>query len=205
MKIELNVPDYSEYGLRAAWEDESIVGSAIANNGLIISANRAGLISLAIHLLTLAQDDVPAGHDIHYDDLWALEKGSHPWSVRKIDDRADAFPSLPSQRSRIKARHIRDYLSQRAANYVEGAAEERCAELCREIFSREEMNSVVFVMDYVQFTFNGPMLSAFTHPTVEIKGNILQWEDSDYRDALCGLITHSITETTIRKDDSTRI
>jgi len=80
--------------------------------------------------------------------------------------------------------------------------EEQCAELCREIFRSAWMSSVVFVMDYIQFDFSGPRLSAFTHPTMEIEGRTLRWNDSGYRDALCEQITHYVSETNIRKDDA---
>ena len=40
----------------------------------VISGNRAGLLSLANHLLTLA-DEIP-GHDFHLDEYNSLEDGS---------------------------------------------------------------------------------------------------------------------------------
>ncbi len=73
-------------------------------------------------------------------------------------------------------------------------------ETLRDIFAKEWLNSVVFVMDYVQFTFNGPILSAFVRPTIEVGGAVLRWRDWGYRDALCEQITHLIVETNVWKD-----
>ncbi len=72
----------------------------------------------------------------------------------------------------------------------------------REIFAVEWLNSVIFVMDYVQFTFNGPILSAFTWPAIENAGEMLLWDDAGYRDALCALITHHAVDVRIRRDES---
>jgi hypothetical protein len=43
---------------------------------IAISANKAGLVSLARQLLTLAQDNVPSGSHFHFDDYNSLEDGS---------------------------------------------------------------------------------------------------------------------------------
>ncbi len=50
-----------------------------------LSANKAGLTSLAIQLLTLAQDNVPAGCHIHYDKFNSLEDGSIELVIQKTD------------------------------------------------------------------------------------------------------------------------
>jgi hypothetical protein len=54
----------------------------------------------------------------------------------------------------------------------------------RDVFAKEWMDSVIFVMDYVQFTFNGPRLSAFVLPTIERDGMVFRWGDPGYRDVL---------------------
>lgn len=41
-----------------------------------MEANREGLISLARHILLLAQDDVPNGSHFHLDEFNSLENGS---------------------------------------------------------------------------------------------------------------------------------
>jgi hypothetical protein len=52
----------------------------------------------------------------------------------------------------------------------------------------EQLSSVIFVADYVQFDFNGPVLSAFSPPIVEVKGVRSQFPGPGSRDALCSLI-----------------
>lgn len=54
---------------------------------VILRADKEGLITLARHLLTLAQDTVPSGAHIHYDDDAAtgqLKRGSHAMVINKI-------------------------------------------------------------------------------------------------------------------------
>ena len=46
-------------------------------------ANKAGLISLANHLLTLAQDEVEDGAHIHLDEHNSLEKDSVDFIIEK--------------------------------------------------------------------------------------------------------------------------
>ena len=43
---------------------------------IVVRGNVAGLRSLARHLLTLAQEDVPSGSHVHLDDIGGLEPGS---------------------------------------------------------------------------------------------------------------------------------
>src|SRR6266566_302046 len=52
----------------------------------------------------------------------------------------------------------------------------------------EQLSSVIFVADYVQFDFNGPVLSAFSPPIVEVNGVRHQFPGPGSRDALCSLI-----------------
>jgi hypothetical protein len=52
----------------------------------------------------------------------------------------------------------------------------------------EQLSSVIFVADYVQFDFNGPILSAFSPPIVEVQGVRYRFPDRASRDALCSLI-----------------
>jgi hypothetical protein len=66
MIMSLNVPDYStQSGLRFEWDEGFEIGVEILRSEVHLTANRAGLISLARHLLTLAQDGVPNGRHIH--------------------------------------------------------------------------------------------------------------------------------------------
>jgi hypothetical protein len=85
MIIEINVPNYQkEEGLKYVWDDNFVIESSIDCNTITIKANEAGLRSLARHLLTLAQPDIPSGHHMHYDDLNSLEDGSCELIIEKI-------------------------------------------------------------------------------------------------------------------------
>lgn len=52
-------------------------------NEVLISANNEGSISLAKHLLTLAQSDVPIGTHIYYDKYNSLERDSIDLIIEK--------------------------------------------------------------------------------------------------------------------------
>jgi len=74
---------------------------------------------------------------------------------------------------------------------------EQWADRCQEVFQRELLNSVVFVMDYVQVTFNGATISFFDPPSLVVGETVLGWNDLSYRDILCSLIMHHVIETNI--------
>lgn len=52
---------------------------------------------------------------------------------------------------------------------------------------------MTFVGDYAQFDFNGPRLSTFVWPRVEVDAREWTFGDSGYRDALCALIGRTLT------------
>ena len=56
----------------------------------------------------------------------------------------------------------------------------------------EQLSAVVFVMDHVQFQFNGPCLTALNHPIVEFRGVRTQFAAPGSRDALCSLIEQKV-------------
>jgi hypothetical protein len=81
MKAKMDVPAYP----RATWDDGAIVKTrADGAREIAIAANRAGLISLARHLVTLALETVPSGYDLHYSDLSILEEGSVQLHISKL-------------------------------------------------------------------------------------------------------------------------
>lgn len=65
----------------------------------------------------------------------------------------------------------------------------------------EELNTVAFVMDYVEFQFNGPVLRALTNPIVQATGSLTRFPEAGSRDALCSLIGLEVVAVQIRKDD----
>lgn len=84
MKLSIEIPDYKpESGIMYKWEDGFEVKSVVDNGVIIITANKAGLISLANHLLNLAQDNIPAGHHLHFDEYNSLEEGSNELIIEK--------------------------------------------------------------------------------------------------------------------------
>ncbi len=85
MKIIVDINGYcEEEGIKLDWEDDFTISAHIASNSVTISANRDGLVSLAKHLLTLAQKEVPIGRHIHLDDINSLEEGSCEMIIEKI-------------------------------------------------------------------------------------------------------------------------
>jgi hypothetical protein len=77
MDITISVHEYVvSQGIRLSWEPGSRMETHSLAGEVIIKANRAGLILLANHLLTLAQENDPAGDHLHFDDSNALEQGS---------------------------------------------------------------------------------------------------------------------------------
>ena len=65
------------------WEDDFTINVRIEEGGaVVVSANEAGLRSLATHLQALAEEE--AGSHIHYDEGNSLEEGSAELIVEKI-------------------------------------------------------------------------------------------------------------------------
>jgi hypothetical protein len=85
MIITIEVPEYAtETGVQWRWREGFTVAARIDDGAVVIAANREGLISLAGHLLGLAQAGVPAGYHLHLDEYNALEEGSVELIIEKI-------------------------------------------------------------------------------------------------------------------------
>jgi len=64
-----------------------MISTEVSKAGIIVlNANTDGLISLATHLLTLAQPTVPKGSHIHYDAGNELELESKGLTIVKAPD-----------------------------------------------------------------------------------------------------------------------
>jgi hypothetical protein len=62
----VHVPDYHPgAGLRFSWDDDFEIAMSVSSTEVSIKANRAGLVTLARHLLTLAQDGVHEGAHLY--------------------------------------------------------------------------------------------------------------------------------------------
>lgn len=84
MKKEIEFIGYDKSdGLRLIWDKDFSLAVAADGNEVIISANKAGLISLARHLITLAQDDVSDGSHLHFDEYNSLDAGSSDLIIQK--------------------------------------------------------------------------------------------------------------------------
>jgi hypothetical protein len=79
-------PDYSRLRvIQAEWEPDYRLSVTVDDGEVRIRANRDGLVSLAKHLLTLAQDGVPSGSHVHYDPGGSLEDDSTPLVVERAE------------------------------------------------------------------------------------------------------------------------
>ena len=68
--------------MNVEWKDGCEIRVLMAQNTVTISANQAGLLSLAKQLTTLAEA-APGSH-IHYDEFNALEDGSAEMIIERI-------------------------------------------------------------------------------------------------------------------------
>ncbi|MCX2492262.1 hypothetical protein OQX63_02180 [Pedobacter sp. PF22-3] len=84
-ELKIIIPEYTiEKGTVSIWEDGFVIKSAILNDQIVISANQAGLISLAKKLLFLSQNETPLGCHYHLDEHNSLELGSKEIVINKI-------------------------------------------------------------------------------------------------------------------------
>ena len=74
-----------------------------------------------------------------------------------------------------------------------------------ESLAGEILSAVAFVMDYVEFHFNGPVLRAFTNSVVEALGSQIAFGQPGSRDALWSLIGAEVGTVEVRDEDFIRI
>jgi hypothetical protein len=86
MRVEMDVPDYTEeHGVQTIWEAGCVITTDVEKSGhILITANQAGLISLARLFLSLAQPQVPIYQHIHLDELNSLEDGSCELIIQRM-------------------------------------------------------------------------------------------------------------------------
>jgi hypothetical protein len=60
-----------------------------------------------------------------------------------------------------------------------------------------QLSSVEFVQDSLQLRFDGPCLTAVTHPSVRVGQLWLEWGQSGYRDQLCDRIGKIVIKAVI--------
>lgn len=82
--ISIEVPKYTtEKGIVHKWIDGFEIQTKVEDGLITIVANKEGLLSLANHLLNLAQNEVPSGSHIHLDEYNSLEEGSRELIIQK--------------------------------------------------------------------------------------------------------------------------
>ena len=74
-EIKINIPEYDD-AIELVWDDNYKIKTSTLYDTITIEANRDGLLSLARHLLLLAQEEVPSGSHFHLDEFNSLEDGS---------------------------------------------------------------------------------------------------------------------------------
>ena len=74
-EIKINIPEYDD-AIELIWDDNFKIKTSIPYDTITIEANREGLLSLARHLLLLAQEEVPNDSHFHLDDFNSLENNS---------------------------------------------------------------------------------------------------------------------------------
>lgn len=87
MKVTVEIPDYSIHkGVTGNYIGNHTISFIINDDGsATLLANKDGLLTLANHFLSLAQDVVPVGRHFHMDDFGGLfENGSNELIVEKM-------------------------------------------------------------------------------------------------------------------------
>ena len=84
-EIKINIPKYDD-AIALVWEDNFKIKTSIPCDTITIEANREGLLSLARHILLLAQDDVPNGSHFHLDEFNSLEDNSVELIIGKNEE-----------------------------------------------------------------------------------------------------------------------
>jgi hypothetical protein len=56
----------------------------------------------------------------------------------------------------------------------------------------EQISTVAFVCDYVEFHFSGPILRSLSNPRVSVQGAEYRFPESGSRDALCRVIGSTV-------------
>jgi len=68
-----------------------------------------------------------------------------------------------------------------------------------------ELASVTFIRDYVQFSFDGPSISAITWPEVKVNDQTYVFADNSYCNMLRAQISKRVTDFVVVKDVSLAI
>ena len=85
--MKIKVPKYDENGIDLLWEEGFQINCSIYDDDTAcLEANKEGFISLARHMLEMAQDSVPDSTQIHLDEHNFLEEGSSELIIVRRDN-----------------------------------------------------------------------------------------------------------------------
>jgi hypothetical protein len=62
------------------------------------------------------------------------------------------------------------------------------------VLKGEQLSAVVFVQNYLQLQFDGPVLTAFVWPSIEVAGKREHFGTASYRNILCGQISKVVRD-----------
>jgi hypothetical protein len=74
-----------------------------------------------------------------------------------------------------------------------------------EQLENEELSAVSFVRDYVELHFDGPIIRALVDPILMMNTQRITAQDKGWRDALCGLIGHTLARVILKEGVSCRL
>jgi hypothetical protein len=63
-----------------------------------------------------------------------------------------------------------------------------------------QLSSVEFVQDYLQLRFDGPCLTAVTHPRVRVGTTWFKWGNPWYRNQICDRISRIVRKASVIED-----
>ena len=85
--ISIKIPAHKNGGFNFIWEDGFVIKTSITDDGsFYLKANSAGLVSLARHLLALAQKELSPQYHFHLEEFTSLEDGSTEMIIEKDDN-----------------------------------------------------------------------------------------------------------------------
>ncbi len=84
-EFKINIPEYDD-AIELVWNKNYKIKTSTPYDTITIEANRDGLLSLARHLLLLAQEEVPSGSHFHLDEFNSLEDGSVELIISKSEE-----------------------------------------------------------------------------------------------------------------------
>jgi len=70
-----------------------------------------------------------------------------------------------------------------------------------ELIRNEQLSSVEFVQDYLQLRFDGNTLTCYMWPSVVIGNKSYNINDNGYRDLLCEMIAHEVSEILFKENE----